>query len=274
MREKIIISLTSWAPRFENIPQVLDSIFSQTILPDKIVFNRSKGDILPVNVLQYLENHKVEIFDVPDTKVYKKLLPTLVRYPEDCIISIDDDWMYPKTMIEDFVETHHNYPNNPISGNKEFLNGMKCHCGCASLTKAEYFGNYISCIDEEVMANCLSDDVVYSFFATKAGHPYVYTQKEYFENMQALSPVSPYTQQGENHILSTIDYLYRRFGVIKLDFSLYLSDPMLINIYQNLSIENNSYSFEEGANMIRQTHSYRLGAFLLKPLKWMKGLFS
>lgn len=274
MREKIIISFTSWAPRFENIPRVLDSIYAQTLLPDKVVFNLSKGDTLPESILQYLENHNVEIYEVPDTKVYKKLLPTLMRYPNDCIIAIDDDWIYPKTMIEDFVELHHLYPNNPISGNRVFLHGLKCHCGCASLTKAEYFGNYISCIDEEVIKNCLSDDIVYSFFATKAGHPYVFTRNEYFENMQECTPASPYTQKEDNQIWSTINYLNHRFGVVMLDFSNYLTDPMLKELYQHHIVERELQSFEQGCAKIRLTHSYRLGAFLLKPFKWIKGIIS
>ena len=65
MLEKIIISFTSWAPRFKNIPRVLDSIYAQTLLPDKVVFNLSKGDTLPESILQYLENHNVEIYEVP-----------------------------------------------------------------------------------------------------------------------------------------------------------------------------------------------------------------
>ncbi len=270
MVEKIIISFTSWSPRFENIPQVLDSIFAQTVLPDRVVLNLSKGDTLPENILHYLENHSVGIFEVPDTKVYKKLLPTLMRYPNDCVISIDDDWIYPKTMIEEFVELHRLYPNNPISGNHVYLKGLKCHCGCASLTKADYLGNYISCIDEEVIKNCLSDDVVYSYFATKAGHPYICTRNEYFENMQEISPVSPYSKQEENQINSTITYLNHRFGVIKLDFSNYLTDPMLKEIYQNHIVESELQAYEKGCAKIRHTHSYRLGAFLLRPFKWIK----
>ena len=42
-----------------------------------------------------------------------KIIPTLKLYPNDCIIGIDDDWLYPPTMIEDLWNTHIKYPNNP-----------------------------------------------------------------------------------------------------------------------------------------------------------------
>lgn len=60
---------------------------------------------------------------------------------------------------------------------------VQCHCGCASLTKASFFGDYLEIIDEEVINNCPSDDMTYSYFTNKAGHPYVRTKDLYSTNM-------------------------------------------------------------------------------------------
>ena len=120
-KERIIVSLTTWEKRLSNIPAVLDTIFCQTRPPDLIVLNLNEDEIVPDYVNEYLTTHNVIINRVPYKKVYKKIIPTLKLYPNDCIIGIDDDWLYPPTMIEDLWNTHLKYPNNPISGNREFI---------------------------------------------------------------------------------------------------------------------------------------------------------
>ena len=133
-REEIIVSLTTWKPRIHNIPVVLESIYAQTIQPDKVVLNIAFDEVIPENIQKYIDIHQIEVNYVPDTKVYKKFLPTLLKYPRACVINIDDDCIYPETMLEDFMDLHAQYPQYPISGNHLIHDGMQCHCGCASMT--------------------------------------------------------------------------------------------------------------------------------------------
>lgn len=179
-KERIIISMTSYKHRLKNIPTVLDTIYAQTLRPDLVVLNLAFDEEVPDEVQNYIAKHKIEVNRVKDTKVYKKLIPTLKKYPNDCIITIDDDFLYPKGMIEDFWKVHIQYPDFPISGNKVFYNVYQCHCGCASLMKADYLGNYIDNIDEDVMRNCPCDDIVYTYLSNKNGHPYMRTCGLYF----------------------------------------------------------------------------------------------
>ena len=193
VNERIIVSLTTWEKRIGNIPAVLDTIFGQTMRPDIVVLNLSEGLVIPDEISNYLDTHNVEINRVTYEKVYKKLIPTLIKYPEDCIINIDDDWLYPPKMIEDFWNIHKQYPNNPISGNREFVAGLPCHCGCASLTKAVFLGD-LSMIDKDVMHNCPSDDSVYTYFSARSGHPYVWSSGLYHINLQPYNQFDPYTE--------------------------------------------------------------------------------
>ena len=132
-----IVTFTSWKKRLGNIPTVLDSIFKQTIKPDKVVLNLSveefpkKEEELPSDVLKYLKGHDVEIYWVEgkNTKQCKKIIPTLFRYPNDIIICIDDDFVYPNDLIETLYKKHLEFPNNPISGNKIRMFNAECHCG-------------------------------------------------------------------------------------------------------------------------------------------------
>lgn len=282
MTERIIVSLTTYSKRISNIPAVLDTIFSQTQKPDLVVLNLAFEELIPVDVQKYIDTHNIEVNRVLDTKVYKKLIPTLKRYPNDCVITIDDDFLYPEGMIEEFVSIHHIWPDHPISGNREFFSGMKCHCGCASLTKACYYGRYLENIDDDVIRNCPSDDLVYTYFATKNGHPYIKTRGLYFVNMQSYNEVEGYSvaMGGGDEIYDSLDYLIARFG--KIDDKALMWRKYL-NIVKNETQRDilcdilDSYykdGVREGCNIIYSTKSYRLGDFILKIGKKIKNTCS
>ncbi len=278
MKEEIIVSLTTWRKRIHNIPIVLDSIYAQTYMPDKIVLNLAYGEEIPEDIETYLKKNKVEVNFLKDTKVYKKFVPTLQKYPDACVINIDDDCIFPKTMIEDFLTLHQHYPKYPISGNHVVLYGMQCHCGNASLTKAEHFGKWLEKIDEELMCQCPSSDIVYTYFATRNGHPYIHTREEYFTNVmqEHLGKNEGYTNHiiKHNGIEKSYAYLVRRFGQPDSPIKDYVADNVIVNIIENILQREVTRQVEEQRlkteNQIRQTKAYRLGKALLRPFRWLR----
>lgn len=278
MREKIIVTLTTWSKRIGNIPTVLDTIYKQTLPPDKVVLNLAYGEFVPDEVQHYLHQHSVEVNRMKDTKVYKKLIPTLKKYPNGCIIPIDDDWLYPMGMIEELMSMHKRFPRNPISGNKEVVCGIQCHCGCASLTKAEYFGEYLNMIDDDVIANCPSDDMVYSYLSTLAGHPYYRTINSFFLNMQPFDAVEGYSESCQNDSVGkSFDYLRERFGEINGLMSLYLPDTYMGEFMDDIITKSIRYyeakKERETEDRIYSTYSFRIGQTIVKPFRWMKNKF-
>ncbi len=273
--EKIIVSLTSYGERLNNLPVVLDTIYAQTLPPDLVVLNLAYEEIIPNEVEDYLQNHNVEINRVPDTKVYKKIIPTIKKYPKDCIISIDDDWLYPTTMIEDFMSTHRNFPNNPISGNRIILWGMQCHCGCASLVKKEYFGEYLDLFDENILTNCKSDDIFYTFCAAKNNIPYVRTQNEYFLNMKSFNSIDSYSDCYPKCYVNTFDYLVRRFGPPEKILAGYLwldaneSVKNIVNDIEDYYIHELD-RLQMNYTALSNSKSVRLRNFILFPFIWLK----
>lgn len=220
-----------------NIPIVLDAIHNQTIKPDKIVINIAHEEIIPDALIDYIAQHGVEVNRVEDTKVYKKFLPTLLKYPEACIINIDDDFIYPPYMIEDFMKMHRRYPNHPISGNKQTLYGMQCHCGCASLTKKEYFGDYLGRIDEDLMKSCLSSDLVFTYLATLAGHPYLRSKNMYYHNLMAIESTESYSTFDFRKVLDdTYTYLRKRFGDAPDALSLINTDKRIMHDWSQMAM--------------------------------------
>ena len=236
-QEEIIISLTTWKPRMHNIPIVLDAIRNQTVKPDRIVVNIAHDEIIPNELNDYFAQHGVEVNRVQDTKVYKKFLPTLLKYPEACVVNIDDDFIYPPYMIEDFMKMHKKYPNHPISGNRQTLYGMQCHCGCASLTKKEYFGDYLESIDENLMKSCLSSDLVFTYLATLAGHPYLRSRNMYYHNLKAIESTESYSTFDFRKVLDdTYNYLRKRFGDAPDALSLLSSDKRIMHDWSQMAL--------------------------------------
>lgn len=281
MKEQIVISLTTWSKRINNIPVVLDTIFSQTLPPDLVVLNLAYEEKVPESVQEYINIHGIEVNRVPDTKVYKKLIPTLKKYPNDCVISIDDDWLYPEGMIADFMDVHKRYPNNPISGNREIIFNMQCHCGCASLTKAEFFGKYLEIITDEIINNCPSDDIVYTFFANQAGYPYVRTKELYFTNMEPYNDSGSYSKSVvfsiSNGIKDSYKYLVNRYGQINDNISLYIKDDniycIISDIYSKKIISESNKSKEKSYNEMYSTKSYRIGNAIVRPFSFLFHFF-
>lgn len=270
MSERIIISLTTWKKRIGNIPGVLDSIFNQTLPPDLVVINLAHDEIIPQNIKDYINNHNIEINRVQDTKVYKKIIPTLKKYPNDCIIAIDDDWLYPREMIKDFMDCHKKYPSHPISGNRFVMFGMQCHCGCASLTKAEFLGDYLDKIDSDVINNCPSDDLVYTFLSIKSGHPYIRTDFEYYTNMRPYHEENSYSQTvNPNQAIVWLNYLINRFGHLEHYSLFYNQDERNTQLIDDI-LKGTTMDDIKQLYAVYSSSSYRLGNLLIKPISIIK----
>ncbi len=274
-KDQIIVTLTSYKTRLSNLPTVLDTIFAQTLPPDKVVLNLAYDEVLPNEVSNYLDLHNVEIYRVADTKVYKKIIPTLKRYPNNIVICIDDDFLYPKGMIQEFVAMHDANPNNPIGGSHWPYKGLMVpHCGCASLTKSEFLGDFISKIDDDLILHCPCSDIVYAYLSVLNGHPYICTQNEYFLNMQSYNETKGYSEviaSADGH-QSTFNYLRERFGELPEFFSTYVGDNALSYTLHVMMANEMENRVQQTTDSIHKTRAYRLGKALLLPLQLLKGL--
>lgn len=118
--KKLIVSLTSFPERLYDIHFCIYSILNQTIKPDEIIlwlatnqFPNGEKDI-PQNVLN-LKKFGLKIKWCDDIKSYKKLIPALEEYPNDLIVTADDDLFYPKNWLESLYEEHKQNPTHIIS---------------------------------------------------------------------------------------------------------------------------------------------------------------
>ncbi len=101
---ELIVSLTSYPARFPTLANTLRSLLDQTIAPDRTILWLGHGDeaALPADVTA-LVSHGLEIRECADIRSYKKIIPTLLAFPDAFIVTADDDIYYPQDWLETLV---------------------------------------------------------------------------------------------------------------------------------------------------------------------------
>lgn len=113
----LIVSLTSFPERINLVHKTLNTLLRQSLKPDKLIlwlaecqFPQKEKD-LPTTLLE-LKKYGLEIQWCEDLKSYKKLVPALKMFPNDIIVTADDDLYYQ----EDWLESLYNeYLKNPTN---------------------------------------------------------------------------------------------------------------------------------------------------------------
>jgi hypothetical protein len=112
---KIIVNLTTFPARISTVWLVVEAILRQTIAVNKVILWLSKEQFsefnsLPKNLLRL----QSDIFEIRlcegDLKSHKKYYYSFNEF-NDCLnITVDDDILYPSTLIQELFELHKLYP--------------------------------------------------------------------------------------------------------------------------------------------------------------------
>lgn len=113
---KLIVSLTSFPDRMNDIHYCIYSLLNQTLKPDMIILwlaeeqYPEKEKNLPDTLLN-LTNYGLTIKWCKNLYSYKKLIPTLLEYPDAIVITTDDDVFYEKDCIEKLYNSYLKTPD-------------------------------------------------------------------------------------------------------------------------------------------------------------------
>jgi glycosyltransferase involved in cell wall biosynthesis len=113
-----IVSLTSVESRLPMLPLVLESIFTQTLSPLKVVLWISDRERVRSAVGACLDKFLASGLDVrfvEDVGPHTKLMYALQEFPEKPIISLDDDMLYPFNTIQYLWDQHLKHKNAIIA---------------------------------------------------------------------------------------------------------------------------------------------------------------
>jgi hypothetical protein len=101
----LIVSLTSYPPRFRSLALTLRSLLRQTVKADHTILWIARDDLplLPKNVTN-LQASGLEIHATEDLRSYKKIIPALDAFPDTFICTADDDVYYWPTWLEELAK--------------------------------------------------------------------------------------------------------------------------------------------------------------------------
>ena len=120
LEEKIIVSLTSFPARINNVWMVIECMLRQTIKPYKIILWLSQEqfpskEILPKSLLERENDVFIIRLVKEDIRSHKKYYYASKEYPDDLVFLIDDDIFYPTTILERSLKNYNLYPHSVIS---------------------------------------------------------------------------------------------------------------------------------------------------------------
>lgn len=114
---KVIVSLTSFPEAIPYAKIAINSILNGSVLPDKLIlyltFAQFEKTGLPDELTKLAEEQP--IFEIrnydDDIRSYRKLIPALIDFPNDIIVTVDDDVVYHRDLLKQLLQMHAEYPN-------------------------------------------------------------------------------------------------------------------------------------------------------------------
>lgn len=109
--EKIVLSLTTFPDRINTVQETIKTLLKQTYKPDAVILWLAEEQFptkeaeLPEDLLK-LRDFGLTIKWCNDIKSYKKLIPALKEYPNDIIITFDDDIYYDDDIVENLYKAY------------------------------------------------------------------------------------------------------------------------------------------------------------------------
>ncbi|MDR0993099.1 MAG: hypothetical protein LBN38_00815 [Verrucomicrobiota bacterium] len=108
---RLVVSLTSHPQRISTIHHTVNSLLRQSLKPDALVLWLAEDQFpgrekdLPEEALR-LRQWGLSIRWCRDLRSYKKLVPALRAFPEDILVTADDDVFYPRHWLKSLYEAH------------------------------------------------------------------------------------------------------------------------------------------------------------------------
>ncbi len=123
----IIVSITSYPARIHEAVLAIQTIYRQTMQPDKVILwlgekkfpNKNKD--LPEELLRLITEKGLEIRWCEDLGPHTKYFYAFQEYPDALVITIDDDILYPPDRIENLYQCYLRFPNAVSAGRADFV---------------------------------------------------------------------------------------------------------------------------------------------------------
>ena len=102
----LIVSLTSHGSRIHDCHLAIETIMQGTIKPNRIILWLPEDSDATSSFIHNQVKRGLEIRYVKDWGPHTKLIPALQEFPNDIIVTIDDDMFYKSDMLENLVRAY------------------------------------------------------------------------------------------------------------------------------------------------------------------------
>jgi hypothetical protein len=115
----IIVSLTSYPPRFPTAHLTIKTLLSQSIRPDKVILWLYEPDLAQLpECIKQLQGKRFEVRTVNrDLRSHKKIVPAVKVFSESYIVTADDDIYYNYDWLAELIK-HHDSSEKCLTGHR------------------------------------------------------------------------------------------------------------------------------------------------------------
>jgi glycosyltransferase involved in cell wall biosynthesis len=111
---RVIVSLTSYPARLPYLHVCIRSLLNQTYKPDKVILylgEDTKKEDVPSQLWELCPFGLEIVFCPGNLRTHIKYIYAMQQYPEDIIITVDDDVIYNRKLISSLVQSYTKHPN-------------------------------------------------------------------------------------------------------------------------------------------------------------------
>lgn len=113
--DSVIVSMTTFPGRIGYVHMAIKTLLNQTVKPGKIILWLAKEQFRGVEIppqLQELCSYGLEIRCCDeDLLAHKKYYYAMQEFPDNLIVTYDDDIIYPEDSLEKLLKMHRQHPN-------------------------------------------------------------------------------------------------------------------------------------------------------------------
>lgn len=121
VNQEIVVSLTSFPKRLDTLWLTIESLKRQSIVPLKIVLYLINEEVtvdqLPKSLVAEIDDLFEIRFRDGKLRAHGKYHFAMKDFPDSCIVTVDDDMIYPYDTIEALWQAHLLYPDCVITNN-------------------------------------------------------------------------------------------------------------------------------------------------------------
>lgn len=123
--QKIIVSLTTIGFRIKKVHKVMLIVLNQTLKVDRIILyvdqTKFNAENVPFILKIFQKNFGIELRFVEDIGPHTKYFWAMKEFPNDIVVTVDDDVRYPADLISELYSSYKKHPNAVIARRGHYI---------------------------------------------------------------------------------------------------------------------------------------------------------